>query len=233
MTEDPIQRARADGRTALTEAEGKALLAEYGVPVPESVLAATPDEAAAAAEEIGFPVVVKVSSPQVTHKSDWADGAGVALGLTDAAAVREASEAILAAADAQGIDAEVFVEAGVDTESGTELIVGGVRDPSFGPTVLVGLGGVFTEVFEDVSHRLAPVSEGEADAMLDDLDAADLLAGYRDAPAVDRAAVARVVRAVGDLLAERDEVAEVDLNPVLATDAGATALDALVVLTDE
>lgn len=229
---DPIDRARSKGRTTLTEAESKELLESVGIETPAHSVAESVEVAVEAAEAIGFPVVVKVASPTVTHKSEWGGGAGVAVGLEDADEVREAAEAVFTAADEAGIDADVFVEAAADLDAGTEVIVGGLRDPSFGPTVLVGLGGVFTEVYEDVAHRLAPLDSAEAREALSELTAMKLLSGFRDHPAADVDALADTVAAVGDLLAEHDEIAEIDVNPVLATGAGATALDALVVLEE-
>jgi acyl-CoA synthetase (NDP forming) len=229
----PIERARADGRTTLTEAESKELLEGVGVETPAHSVVGNADAAVEAAESIGFPVVVKVASPAVTHKSEWGDGAGVAVGLTDADAVRGTAEAVFAAAEDAGIDADVFVEAAADLDGGTEVIVGGLRDPSFGPTVLVGLGGVFTEVYEDVAHRLAPLDAAEARDALGELKAMKLLSGYRDHPAADVDALAETVAAVGELLVDNGEIAEIDVNPVLATGEGALALDALVVLEAE
>ncbi|WP_418279832.1 acetate--CoA ligase family protein [Halorubrum sp. DTA98] len=229
---DPIAAATADGRTTLTEAESKRLLADAGVETTSFAVVATPDEAVAAAERIGFPVVAKVSSPAVTHKSDWADGAGVALGLEGPEAVADAATAMLDAAATRGIDAEVLIEPAVDLDDGTEVIVGGTNDPSFGPVTLVGLGGVFAEVYEDVAHRVAPVSEREARAAVDSLTAAPLLSGYRGRPEGDVDALVDAVRAVGDLLVERPAITEIDVNPVLVSPDGAIALDGLVVLDD-
>ena len=188
---------------------------------------------AEAAADLGFPVVVKVASPDVTHKSEWAGGAGVAVGLDSAEDVRDAADRILSAAGEAGIDADVLVERALDTDAGTEVIVGGLRDPSFGPVVLTGLGGVFTELFEDTSHRLAPVDRAEARSAIEELRAARLLEGFRGGPRADVDALADVVVAVGDLVCEHDAVAEVDVNPVLAGADGAVALDALVVLAGE
>ncbi len=227
---DPIAAAAAGGRTTLTEAEAKRLLANAGVETTTFEVATGPDQAVDAAERIGFPVVVKVSSPAVTHKSDWADGTGVALGLDDPAAVADAATAILEAAADRGIAADVLVEDAVDLDAGTEVIVGGTNDPSFGPVTLVGLGGVFTEVYEDVAHRVAPVTEHEARDAAESLTAAPLLSGYRGRPAADVDALVDAVRAVGDLLVTRPEIAEIDVNPVLVGPDGATALDGLVVL---
>ncbi|SFR63697.1 acetate--CoA ligase family protein [Halogeometricum limi] len=229
---DPIDAAREDGRTTLTEAEGKRLLAEAGVETPRFEVCPDATAAVDAAETLGYPVVVKVSSPAVTHKSEWADGAGVAIGLDSADAVREAAEAILAAAAESGIDADVLVEEAMDVNAGTEVIVGGLRDPSFGPVVLTGLGGVFTEVFEDTSHRIAPVSHREARSAIEELQAATLLRGYRGSDPADVDAVAAVVKAVGDFVTDYP-IAELDVNPVLASADGAVALDALVVLEAE
>lgn len=230
---DPIASAREEGRSALTEAESKALLREAGLSVPQFAAAETADAAAAAADDLGYPVVVKVSAAAVQHKSEWAGGAGVALGLKDAAAVREAADRILTAADERGIEADVLVEEAANLDAGTELIVGGLRSPSFGPTVLVGLGGVFAELYEDANHRLAPLSTDEARRAIRGLRAARLLTGFRDRPAADLDALAATVKAVGDLLVERDEIAEIDANPVLATADGTAVLDALVVLDEE
>lgn len=228
---DPIASARADGRRTLTEAEGKELLASVGIDTPPFSVCEDAEAAVDAAAAIGYPVVVKVASTAVTHKSDWAGGVGVAVGLDSADAVRDAASAIASAAVERGIDADVLVESAMDTERGTEVIVGGLRDPSFGPVVLTGLGGVFTEVFEDTSHRIAPVDHAEARSAVEDLQAIELLRGYRGAEPADVDALAAAIAAVGDLVVEHP-IAELDVNPVLARTDGVMALDALVVLED-
>lgn len=230
---NPIATAREDGRATLTEAESKRLLADAGIETPTFETVSTADDAVSAAERIGYPVVAKVSSPAVAHKSEWGDGAGVALGLDDADAVAEAAAEILSVAEREGIDAEVLVEEAADLDAGTEVIVGGMDDPSFGPVVLVGLGGVFAEVYEDTAHRIAPVSQREARQAVESLTAAPLLAGYRGHPAGDVDELVEVVRSVGDLLVEHPAIDEIDVNPVLVTPDGARALDALVVLGDD
>jgi len=228
---DPTAAARGESRTRLTEAEGKRLLANAGIDTPEFEVCTGVDDAIEAADAIGGPVVVKVSSPTVVHKSEWGGGAGVAVGLDSPGAVADATERIFATAAEQDMDVDVLVEAAQNVDAGTEVIVGGLRDPSFGPVVLAGLGGVFTEVFEDTSHRIAPVDVAEARAAIEELQAARLLQGYRGSDPVDVDALARVVATVGDLVVEH-EIAELDVNPVLATPDGATALDALVVLEE-
>ncbi len=229
---DIIEHVRDEGRTALTEEEAKGLFADIGIAVPAHAVATSVEEATTEAERIGYPVVVKVSSPAVQHKTEWAGGRGVQVGLIDEAAVREAAEDILAAADDQGIDAGVLVEEQLDTDPGTELIVGGVRDRAFGPAVLVGLGGIFTEIFEDTSHRLAPLSSAEARSAIEELQSVVLLDGFRGRPPADIDAIAETVSAAGDLLAEHDAIAEIDVNPLLATEDGVVALDALITLAD-
>jgi acyl-CoA synthetase (NDP forming) len=228
---DPIASARADGRRTLTEAEGKELLASVGIDTPPFSVCEDAEAAVDAAAAIGYPVVVKIASTAVTHKSDWAGGVGVAVGLDSADAVRDAASAIASAAEERGSDADVLVESAMDTERGTEVIVGGLRDPSFGPVVLTGLGGVFTEVFEDTSHRIAPVDHAEARSAVEDLQAMELLRGYRGAEPADVDALAAAIAAVGDLVVEHP-IAELDVNPVLARTDGVMALDALVVLED-
>lgn len=228
---DPIAAAREDGRTTLTEAEGKQLLASAGIGTTDFRVCADADAAVEAAEDVGYPVVAKVSAPAVTHKSDWADGVGVAVGLDSPEAVRAAAEGILAAADERGIAADVLVEEAIDLDRGTEVIVGGIRDPSFGPVVLVGVGGVFTELFEDTSHRIAPIDHAEARSAIDDLQASELFYGYRGRDPADVDALASAVIAVGELVADHP-LAELDINPLLATADGIRALDALVVLED-
>lgn len=230
---EQIKAARAEGRTTLTEAESKRLLADAGVATTSFTVVDSPEVAADAAEEIGFPVVVKVSSAAVTHKSEWAGGVGVAVGLDSQAAVREAATEILEVAKAGGIDADVLVEKACDIDAGTEVIVGGLRDPSFGPVVLTGFGGVFTEIYEDTSHRLAPINRAEARGAIEELTAIELLKGYRGREPADIEALSETVVAIGDLIVEHDAIAEVDVNPVLATDGGAVALDVLVVLEDD
>jgi succinyl-CoA synthetase beta subunit len=177
-------------------------------------------------------VVIKVSSPSVTHKSEWGDGAGVAIGLESREAVQEAAEHILNEARSDGIDANILVEESLDVDAGTEVIVGGLRDHSFGPVVMTGLGGIFTEIYEDTAHRIAPIDQTEAWSMLEELTAARLLKGFRAREKADLDALTAVIEAVSGLLVSHDEIAEIDINPMLADDRGATALDALVVLDE-
>ncbi len=208
---------------------GQALLAACGVQTAAAKLAQTADEAVAAAQELGYPVVLKIESPDILHKTE---AKGVALNLKDADAVRAAYAQLVANAKQYKADARiagVLVQAMAQGE--VELVIGLKRDPSFGPVVMVGLGGVLIEVFKDVVFRAAPVTENEALRMLDELKSKVVLDGVRGRPAVDKAALARMVSAVSRFgAAAGPRLAELDLNPVLAGPQGATAVDWLMVL---
>ncbi|WP_240661082.1 MULTISPECIES: acetate--CoA ligase family protein [unclassified Streptomyces] len=197
------------------------LLRHGGLEFPAARPVRTEDEAAAAAAAIGGPVVLKAMG--LLHKSD---AGGVALGLTDEASVRAAHADMTRRLAPPGY----CVEAMADLRDGVELIVGVRRDPRFGPVALVGLGGIFTEVLHDVRLGLAPVTAAEARALLDRLTAAPLLHGVRGRPAADLAAAARAIETVTAVAAAHPEIAELEVNPLLVTSGGCTALDARVVL---
>ncbi|MBX3650736.1 MAG: acetate--CoA ligase family protein [Burkholderiales bacterium] len=214
---------------AVGSLEGQVLLQSFGVKTAAAKLAASADEAVAAAEALGYPVVLKIESPDILHKTE---AQGVALNLKDAAAVRAAHARLLANARAYKPDARiagVLVQA--MAQGDVELVIGLKRDPTFGPVVMVGLGGVLIEVFRDVVFRAAPVTEGEALRMLDELKSRVLLDGVRGKPPVDRQALARMISAVSCFgAAAGPRLAELDLNPVLAGPQGATAVDWLMLL---
>jgi acyl-CoA synthetase (NDP forming) len=191
------------------------LLAEAGIPVIETVLCASASAAAAAARRLGYPVVAKVTHRDLTHKTDVG---GVRLGLDTGAAVRRAARDLLALADGAG----VLVQ---PQGRGVELVVGGIRDPQFGPVVLAGLGGILVEARDDVALAVAPVDEAAAIALLRSLRGSAVLDGLRGQPAVDPRAVADVIVRVGRLLAGAPEILELDLNPVLAGGSGCVAVD--------
>jgi acetyltransferase len=197
------------------------VLETYGVRFCREVTTASIDEAVRAAENIGYPVVVKTDAPEVTHKTDVG---GLALGLRDGAAVRVACRQIATRAGSERFLIQEHVGAGV------ELLLGGRRDESFGPVVAVGAGGVLTEVARATSVRLAPLGEEDIDEMLDEGALPRLLAGPRGLPPVDRAALARIVLALSDLLVAEPQVLEVDINPVIAAGTQLIAVDALVIV---
>ncbi|MFF3311878.1 acetate--CoA ligase family protein [Streptomyces sp. NPDC002952] len=226
-----LDAVRAEGRTTLTAPEGKVIADAYGIAVPDEALAADADEAVAHAARFGGPVVMKIVSPDITHKTD---AGGVIVGVEGESDVRAAFAEIVA--NAGSYDPEARVE-GVQVQellpSGQEVIVGAVTDPTFGKVVAFGLGGVLVEVLKDVTFRLAPVDGGEALSMLDSIRAAEVLRGVRGAPAVDRSALAEQIRRVSRLVTDFPEIAEVDLNPVIATPKGAVAADIRVILAEE
>jgi acetyltransferase len=209
----------------------RAMLASSGVETAACELAKSADEAVGAAERIGYPVVLKIESRDVPHKTE---AQGVALGLNDAAAVRAAHAAILDNARRHKGDAKidgVIVQA--MAQGGVELVVGLQRDPVFGTVVMAGLGGIHVEVLKDVVFRPAPVTAAEAGRMLDGLRGRALLDGVRGARAVDRAAVARLISAASRFgAAAGDRLESLDLNPVLAGPDGATAVDWLLLLAE-
>lgn len=208
----------------LPAADAFALLAAYGIPCAAHVFATSAEDAARAADGLGYPVVLKAEAEGLVHKSE---AGGVALGLADAPAVRAAYAATQRAVAAAG-----FAWRGAlvmrQLSDGHEVLVGGLQDPKFGPIVVFGLGGVYTEVLKDTALRLGPLTDHDADAMVRSIRAWPLLEGARGRPKADAAALRDVVQRVARLVADLPEVREVDLNPVLARPDGAIAVDARV-----
>lgn len=223
-----IQAAVAAGGATLSEIESKRMLAAAGIAVAIPELAASAEAAAEAAARIGFPVVLKIHSAQVTHKSDVG---GVALNLRNAAEVRDAFARIRQGLAARAPHA-AFEGVAIEPQArpGIELIVGMSRDERFGPMVVAGLGGIFVETLQDTAMRLAPIDEREARAMLEELRGAAMLRGARGRAPADLRALAELIARVSELAAARGEIAELDLNPVVAYADGLAVLDARVVM---
>jgi acetate---CoA ligase (ADP-forming) len=221
-----ITAARAAGRATLDEAEATALISAYGIPTARSVIATTPEEAAAAITP-GDRVVVKLLSSIITHKSDVG---GVRLGLTSPEQVAEAAAEILDIGRRHGENSpRVLVQQMVSGDA--ELMLGAQMDASFGPVVVVGLGGIFVEVLADTRIAAAPTDAQHARHLFDSLQAAALLHGVRGRPALDVDAAAQAAERLSWLIADLgDEIGEIDINPLLARESGVTAVDALVVL---
>ncbi|WP_314174301.1 acetate--CoA ligase family protein [Streptomyces winkii] len=225
-----LDAARAEGRTSLTAPEGKRVADAYGIPVPDEGLAESADEAVQLADRLGFPVVMKIVSPDILHKTD---AGGVRVGVSSAAEVRSAYREIVGNAREYDADANVLgVQVQQMAKPGQEVLVGTVTDPTFGKVVAFGLGGVLVEVLKDVTFRLAPATREEAESMLDGIKAAEVLKGVRGGEPVDRAALTRVITSVSQLAHDFPELAEVDLNPVFASPEGATAADIRILLTE-
>ena len=223
-----LDHARASGRTALTAPEARGLCEAYGIVIPREGLATNATDAAAVAARIGFPVVMKIVSPQILHKTE---AGGVLVGVKSAEEAAQGYAAIVANARKYDPKAEIL---GVQVQQmiggGQEVIIGAVTDPAFGKLVAFGMGGILVEVLKDITFRLAPASEEDALSMLDGIAAAEILRGVRGAPPVDRAALATMIERVSTLVADFPEISELDLNPVFASERGATAADVRVVL---
>ncbi|KGM30775.1 CoA-binding protein [Inquilinus limosus MP06] len=226
-----LDAVKRDGRTSLTAPEARALCEAWQIPIPKEALATTADEAAAQAAAIGFPVVLKIVSPQILHKTE---AGGVLVGVKSAEDVRAGFKRIVESAGRYDPKAEIL---GVQVQQmlvgGQEVIVGAVTDPSFGKLVAFGLGGVLVEVLKDITFRLAPVDHDEALSMLDGIQAAAVLHGVRGAPPVDRTALAQLIVQVSRLVDAVPEIVELDLNPVFARTDGAIAADVRVVVDFE
>ena len=223
-----LARARMEGRYVLMEPEAKRLCSEYGIPVPRFKLARSVEEAVGHAEEIGYPVVLKVVSPQVVHKTDVG---GVVLNVSDAEQVRDAYSRVVENTLRKLPSAEIVgVLVEEQAKEGVEVIVGAFKDEQFGQTVMFGLGGVFVEVLDDVSFRVAPVSEEDAEEMVREIRGYRILKGYRGRPPADLEAIKSIIVNVSRMVMELQEIREVDLNPIYVYDRGAVAVDVRVIL---
>jgi acetate---CoA ligase (ADP-forming) len=214
----------------LLEPVAKEILRRYELPCPPERLATNPGEAAAYAAELGYPVVLKIVSKDILHKSE---SGGVRLGLHDAAEVKAGCAAILENARRHhptAVIAGVLVVR-MDTEEGVEIILGGLRDPVFGPVVMFGLGGIFVEVLKDVAFRVCPIDEVDAGEMIREIGGHAVLTGVRGRPAMDLAAIQIALLQVSRLLMEHPEIAEIDLNPVKVHREGLAVLDARIITT--
>ncbi len=223
-----IDKVKAEGRTSLTAPEGKLVCDAYGIPVPQEGVAKSAQEAVRLATQMGFPVVLKIVSPEILHKTE---AGGVLVGVKDAGAVEQGFRTIMDNARKYNDKANlVGVQVQQMLQGGQEVIIGSVTDPSFGKLVAFGLGGVLVEVLKDVTFRLAPLTQDEALGMLDSIEARDVLKGVRGQPPVSREALALILTQVGALVSDFPEITELDLNPVFATPTGAIAADVRIVI---
>jgi len=224
-----IGEVRADGRSVLTEPEAKEVFAAYGLPVPKGKIAKTADEAVEIAKSVEFPVVMKIVSPQIIHKSD---AGGVKVNLKNEEEVRKAFNEILENATRYDPNADIH---GVYVQHmepmGTETIIGCVNDVQFGPTVMFGLGGIFVEILKDVTFRIAPFSKEEAMDMIKEIKGYGVLKGARGEKPRDVEAIADAVSRLSQLVWDfRDEIKEVDANPVIVYEKGLSVVDARIIL---
>ena len=229
METDPIiAEAIQKGLKSLSEHSSKMLMAKYGIPTTPEKLAGSVDEAVEAAAEITYPVVLKAEGPEISHKTERQL---VAVGLKNETDVREAFDQIVKNLGDTPYDG-LLVQKMVRGER--ELVIGLVRDPQFGPCVMFGLGGIFTEVLKDTSFRVAPITEDDALQMMDDIRAKAILGPVRGMMPANRDKLAKALVGLGRIGIEQDAVAEIDVNPlIIASDGEPVAVDALVVLAKQ
>jgi len=223
-----FNEVRDEGRKSLLEPEAKAVCVEYSIPVTAFRVAKTEEDASKFADDIGYPVVLKIVSPDIIHKSDVG---GVVINLKTPQEVRSAYRKILtnvkkykADADIRGILVQEMAP------KSTEVIVGATKDPQFGPTLMFGLGGVFVEILEDVTFRIAPITEIDAREMITEVKAHPLLKGYRNQPSADIDTITSILLKTSKLVMEHPEIKELDLNPIMVYEKGAKTVDARIIL---
>jgi acetyl coenzyme A synthetase (ADP forming)-like protein len=228
LVRNVLERVKTEGRTSLTAPEGKLLCEAYGIAVPKEGVARSASEAASLAVAMGYPVVLKIVSPDILHKTE---AGGVLVGLKSEEEVTQGHATILANARRYKPDARIEgVQVQQMLTGGQEVIVGAVTDGSFGKLVAFGLGGVLVEVLKDITFRLAPVTHEEALSMLDSIQAAEILKGVRGSEPIDRAAVADIIQKVSELVSDFPDIVEMDLNPIFAKSNGAIAADVRIVV---
>ena len=223
-----LAAVRREERKFLLEPEAKAVCMEYGIPVTKFRVAKTVDEAVKFAEEMGYPVVLKIVSPDVIHKFDVG---GVVLNLQSREEVQKAFNQILESIKRHVPNAKIL---GITVQEmvspSTEVVVGAVKDPQFGPALMFGLGGIFVEVLKDVTFRIAPIDEMEAREMITEIKAYPILKGYRGLPSVDIEAIVQILVTTSRLVMRYPEIKELDLNPVVVHEKGAKTVDARIIL---
>jgi len=226
-----VDLAKREGRTLLTEIEAKELLKQAGISVVETKLASSEDDAVALSREFGFPVVLKIASPDVVHKTD---AGGVKLNLKTSNQVAKAYEDIMKSirekypkAKIQGVSVQKMAKPGV------EVIIGMSKDAQFGPVIMFGLGGVWVEILKDVSFRIVPLERRDAREMIKEIKGRPLLEGYRGQEPVDIANLEELILKISSFIEQHPEIKELDLNPIFAYKDGAVAVDARIILESD
>ena len=223
-----LSQAKKEGRNSLLETEAKAVCMDYDIPVTKFKLAKNDAEAVEHATSIGFPVVLKIVSPDIIHKSDVG---GVIIGVKNVKEVRSAYKQIMNNVRKHNPIAKIVgILVQEMAPAGTEVIVGSIKDPQFGPAIMFGLGGVFVEVLKDVTFRVAPVTEDEAAEMISEVKAYPLLKGYRNTPPADLKAITKILLNTSKLVMDHVEIKELDLNPIMVYEKGAKTVDARIIL---
>jgi len=228
---DIIRKALKGKRAVLTEVESKQLMSEAGVPVIETTLAKSKAQAISMSKSAGFPVALKIVSPDITHKSD---SGGVKLGLENATQVGKAYAEIVAAAKRTNPKAAIHgVSVQKMAKPGVEVIMGMSKDAQFGPVLMFGLGGIFVEVLKDVAFRIVPLVRRDASQMIKEIKGYPLLEGYRGQEPANITVLEDILLKVSDFVDRTPEIKELDLNPILAYSDGAMAVDARVILESQ
>jgi acetyl-CoA synthetase (ADP-forming) len=223
-----FKEALKEGRKYLLEPEAKTICMEYGIPVTRFKVAKKEAEAVQFAREIGFPIVLKIASPDIIHKFDVG---GVILNLNSETEVRTAYNRILENVKKHKPNAKIVgVLVQEMAPQSTEVIVGATKDPQFGPALMFGLGGIFVEVLKDVTFRIAPISESDAKEMITEVKAYPILKGYRGQPPADIEAIVKILLNTSRLVMEHQEIKELDLNPIMVYEKGAKTIDARIIL---
>jgi acyl-CoA synthetase (NDP forming) len=223
-----LDNARREKRVLLTEVESKQVIEEAGINVVKAKLARSTKEAVAVSKEFGFPVVLKVASPDIVHKSDIG---GVKVGLTNATQVSKAYREIMTSVKQKEPKATIHgVSVQPMAKPGVEIIIGMSKDPQFGPVIMFGLGGILVEILKDVSFRIVPLAKRDAREMIRDIKGYPVLEGYRGQPPSDVAALEDMILKVSAFVERTPVIKELDLNPVFAYKDGAIAVDARIVL---
>jgi acetyl-CoA synthetase (ADP-forming) len=227
-TNEIINNALKEGRVNLLEPEAKAICAQYGITTPEFDVASNAEDAVESAKKIGYPVVMKIVSQDILHKTD---AGGVKVGLENDAEVKSGFEEILQNAKKYKKDANIIgVLVQKMAPSSTEVIVGALKDPQFGQTLMFGIGGIFVEVLKDVTFRIAPIVEKDAKEMIGEIKAYPILKGYRNTPPADEGAIVNILLNVSKLIMEHPEINQMDLNPIMVYENGASVVDARIIL---
>ncbi len=228
-----ITRVRSEKRTTIGDSEARDILQAYGLHIPRSEIASSPERAIEIASQIGYPVVLKIASPDILHKTDVG---GVKVGLQNAEAVQDAFELMVYRAQRYIPEARIWgcLVQEMAPAGGLEVLVGMNRDPQFGPLVTFGLGGIYVEILKDVTFRIAPFSREEAEAMIGEIRAHALLDGVRGKPPMDKEAILDTIMRIGQLVQDFPEIAELDINPLMVYPhgQGAIAIDMRLVLQD-
>ncbi len=229
MVRELLDQVKVEGRLSLSESEGKAILKAYGIPVPFEGVARTEEEAVQLADKIGYPVVLKIESRDISHKTDVG---GVVVGVVSADEVRKQFSLLLSKVSSMAPRARIGGASVQQMLSGREVIIGMVRDDSFGPVITFGLGGIFVEVMKDVTQRIAPLSNEDIDDMIHSIKAYTILTGARGKRPADIAALKDVINRMAQIAQDFPEISELEINPVIVMDEGqgVNAVDALVTI---